>query len=213
MSYAAAAMAIVACPFCREMFEEGEESTCPVCGVALTAFEKLPPSHDAESEDGTPLAPEHEVLAPTYLRRGKGALAVLAVFGLFFFFIPWIHVTLPDTIDLTGFSLARRLGWTWGAAVSWVVLVPTVLSRRTIVQMRGARAAAAFLSSVPAVTIGILLARPPHSGLVPLRFEYGWAIWASLFVSIVATVWSLRLGGRIDDIQVSRGTSVGQSVH
>ncbi len=210
MSYAAVAMAIVACPFCREMFTEGEESACPICGVALTPFEKLPPSHDA---DDAPVAPEHELLPPTYLRRGKGALAILAVAGLFFFSLTWIHVTLPDTVELTGFSLARRLGWTWGAAVAWVVLVPTVLSRRSIVQMRGARAAAAFLSSVPAVTIAILLARPPHGGIVPLRFEYGWAIWASLCVSLVATAWSLRLGGRIDDIHVSRGTSVGQSVH
>ena len=213
MGYAAAAMAIVACPFCREMFEEGEVSACPICGVALAPFDKLPRSYDADAEDDTPVAPEHELLPPMYLRRGKGALAILAVAGLSFFFLTWIHVTLPDTAELSGFSLARRLGWTWGAAVAWVVLVPTVLSRRSIVQMRGARAAAAFLSSVPAVTIGILLARPPHGGIVPLRFEYGWAIWASLVVSVVATAWSLKLGGRIDDIHVSRGTSVGQSVH
>src|SRR4030088_2757356 len=86
LSYAEA-MALIACPFCREMFEEGEATLCPVCGVALTPFEKLPPSHDATSDDdGAPLAPESELLPATYMGRGKGVIAVLGLVGLALFF-------------------------------------------------------------------------------------------------------------------------------
>jgi hypothetical protein len=207
----AARVSLVACPFCREMFEEGELSSCPVCGVALTAFEKLPPSIEA-TEDGVPLAPEHEPFPFSYLGRGRGPLAILAVVGVALFFLPWIQMTLPDVRSITGFDLARRLGWSWGAAVAWVVLVPTVLSRRSIAQLRGARVAAAFLALVPAVTAAILLARPPRAGIVPIRITYDWPLFATLAVSAVAFAVSVRLGGRVDDIKVSRGTSQGQAL-
>ncbi len=203
---------LVACPFCREMFEEGEATACPVCGMALTALEKLPPSHDAR-EDEIPVEPEHEPLPVTYLGRGKGLLSALALLGLATFFFPWVHVTLPDIFDLSGFDMARRLGWSWGAAVAWVVLVPTVMSRRSIAQLRGARVAAAFLSAIPAATVAILLLRPPHSGLVPVRFTWGPALFATLAVSALAVALSFRLGGRVDDIRVARGTSRGQELH
>lgn len=215
----AARVALVACPFCREMFEEKEHRTCPLCGVGLTAFEKLPPSHDAQMEDGgIPVEPEHEPLPASYMGRGRGALTVLALVGLALFFLPWIRETLPETIAIRGFDLARRLGWSWGAAVAWVVLVPTVLSRRSIAQLRGARVAAAFLSAVPATTVGILLARPPQGvwvrgAFIAVRFAYDWPIFATLAVSVIAALFSLRLGGRVDDIKVSRGTSAGHSLH
>jgi hypothetical protein len=122
-------------------------------------------------------------------------------------------MTLPDIQTLSGFDLARRLGWAWGAAVAWVVLVPTVLSRRSIMQLRGARVAAVFLALVPAVTVAILLARPPHSTLVPVRFDWGWPMYATLGVSLLAAAVSLSLGGRIDDIETVRGSSAGQTLH
>jgi hypothetical protein len=211
---------LVACPFCREMFEEHEQRTCPLCGVALTAFEKLPPSHDALTDDGdgVPVAPEHEPLPASYMGRGRGVLPVLAIVGLVLFFLPWIDETLPQVVSIRGFDLARRLPWSWGAAVAWVVLVPTVLSRRSIAQLRGARVAAAFLSAVPAVTVGILLARPPQGVwvrgvFIPVRFVFDWPIFAMLGLSVIAALLSIRLGGRVDDIKVSRGTSSGQALH
>jgi hypothetical protein len=213
MGYAAA-VAIVACPFCREMFEEGEATACPICGVGLKALEKLPPSHDALAEDpGIPLAPEQELLPASYLGRNKGLLSLAGLLGIALFFLPWVHVTLPDLYTFSGFDLARRLGWSWAAGVAWVVLLPTVMSRRTIMQLRGARVAAAFLSAIPAVTIAVLLARPPHGGLVPVRFTYDWPLFATLVVSIVATALAIGLGGRLDDIEVARGTSRGQDLH
>src|ERR1043165_7407653 len=111
--YASASVGLVACPFCREMFEEGEASTCPVCGMALTSITKLPrPTYDI-SEDGVPIEPEREPLPITYMGRGKGVLALLGAAGLVLFFLPWAKVTLPDIFDLSGFELARRRGWCW----------------------------------------------------------------------------------------------------
>jgi hypothetical protein len=207
-------MALVACPFCREMFEEGEETHCPVCGVQLTSFSKLPPSPEAHDEEDVPLAPEEEALPSTYMGRGKGILGALGIAGLVIFFSPWLHMSLPYELTMSGFDIARtRLGWVWAAGVAWGVLVPTVLSRRSIVQMRGARVAAAFLSAIPGLTVSILLARPPKGGIIPLKFEYGWAVWATLLVSLVAIALSVRYGGRIDDIKLSRGSSKGQDLH
>src|SRR5207245_10007610 len=107
-----------------------------LCGVALTPFEKLPPSHDALHEDGIAVPPEHEPLPRGYMGRGKGALTALAFAGLILFFLPWIQMTLPEKVAISGFDLARRLGWSWGAAVSGVVLVRAVWSRRSIARLR-----------------------------------------------------------------------------
>ncbi|CAN5757283.1 hypothetical protein BH09MYX1_BH09MYX1_45070 [soil metagenome] len=195
------------------MFEQAEAKECPVCGMSLVAFDKLPPSIHGESEDGVPVEPAREVLPWTYSARGRGVLPLFAVVGLVLFMLPWVHITVPDDYRYSGFDLARKLGWSWGAAVSWVVLVPTVLSRRTIVQLRGARVAAAFLAAVPLVTTLILYLRPPHGGIVPLHFLYDPAFWITMALSVVAFAFALRLGGPVDDIAVKRGTSAGQTLN
>ena len=42
MGYALTSMrGLIACPFCREMFEPGEATACPVCGMKLERVEKL----------------------------------------------------------------------------------------------------------------------------------------------------------------------------
>ncbi len=213
MTYAPG-VSLLACPFCREMFEQGEQQVCPHCDVPLAAFEKLPRSHEAALDDhGIPVEPQHEPLRMTDMRRGKGATLLLAMLGLTFLFLPWVTVTLPDEATYTGFELARRLGWAWGAGCAWVVLVPTVLSRESIGQLRGARVVATFLSAIPAITVAILLARSPHRELVPVRFAWGWPTYATLFVSLAAVGVSLRLGGPIDDVRVTRGTSSGEMLH
>lgn len=207
-------MALLACPFCRDLFRQGERDKCAVCGVALVAFDKLPPSHEALAEDGSPLEPEREILPATYLRRGRGLLVGIALAGLVAFFLPWVQLTMPEIVALSGFALAQRLGWAWGAGVAWFILVPTVLSRRSILQMRGARVAAGFLSAVPGTTVAVLLARPPHGAHgVPVHFTFGPALFATLGLSIVALGAATALGGRADDIRLRRGSSAGQLVH
>jgi hypothetical protein len=206
---------LLACPFCREMFEEGEATACPVCGMELAKFEKLPLSLDAvHDEGGVPTAPELENLPWTFLGRSKGVLVALGIAGAVLFFLPWVQLTLPYIDSKSGFDLAhQRIGWLWAAFVGWTVLIPTVLSRRSIVQMRGARVAAAFLSAIPAVSVAILLAKPPHGGLIPIRYTWDWPIYGMLAVSLIAVTFAVRLGGRVDDIKVARGTSKNQNLH
>jgi hypothetical protein len=196
------------------MFSDDEHDKCPVCGVPLVAQSSLPLSDDALSEDGLPRQPEWDLLPVTYAGRGRAALTVLAVLGLVAFFLPWVHLTMPDIVSYSGFTLARRLGWAWGAGVGWFVLVPTVVTRRTIMHMRGARVAVSFLAAVPGTTAAILLGRSQQgSHLVPLHFTWGIGIYATLVLSVVAVGFALFFGGRVDDIKVRRGTSAGQMVH
>jgi hypothetical protein len=211
------AKVLLACPFCREMFDRRERRSCPVCGVPLVPLEKLAPATAAAlGDDDEELweAPEHRPLPWTYLGRGRAFLAILAVVGLGVFFLPWVRLTMPEWVDYSGFALARRLGWTWGPAVAWFVLLPTVLTRRSIMQMRGARVAAAFLCAVPGITAAILLLRPPHGVHgVPLRFTFGAGLYASLALSITGVLVGAVFGGRIDDIRLERGSSAGKLVH
>jgi hypothetical protein len=196
------------------MFPEGEQAKCPVCGVALVAHEKLSPSDEALAEDGVPRQPEWEPLPAAYIGRGRGLLVLLAVLGLAAFFVPWVNETLPDIVSYSGFALARRTGWAWGGGVAWFVLLPTVLSRRSVMHMRGARVAVSFLAAVPGVTAIDLLLRPPHgSHHVPLRFTFEWGLYATLALSVLAVGFGLFFGGRVDDLALRRGTSAGQVVH
>jgi len=181
--------------------------------MALTAAEKLPPSAAAEAE-GFVDPPEYQPLPATYMGRGRGMLVAFAFAGLVLFFLPWMRVTVPYDAEFSGFDMARRIGWAWAAGVAWFVLVPTVLSRRSIVQMRGARVAAAFLAAIPAMTALILLTRPPKGGLVPLHFTYGWPIWATLAVALATiAVAALRFGGRLDDLPTRASRTIGETLH
>lgn len=196
------------------MFEEGEAKACPLCGVELAKIEKLPLSHDALSEDGVAPNPHEEKLPFAYTGRMRGALVALAAFGLVLFFLPWIHTTLPSVETYTGFDVSKKLGWTFVAGVSWFVLLPTVLSRRSILQMRGARLASMFLSAIPMLTAAILIFHAPVGGpRIPLRFVYQWPIYGTLVAGALAVLASFAFGGRVDDIKVQRGTSAGQTLH
>jgi hypothetical protein len=186
-----------------------------VCAVALVPHDALPPSDEALAEDGIARQPEWERLPATYLRRGRGALALLAVLGLAAFFLPWVDETMPEIASHSGFDLAsHRVGWVFGAAVGWFVLLPTVLSRRSVMHMRGARVAASFLAAVPGVTALDLVLFPPHGNHgVPHRFTFEYGLYATLFCSVVAVGFGLFFGGRLDDLALRRGTSAGQVVH
>lgn len=183
--------------------------------MGLQKLEKLPPSIDALHEDGdVPALPHMEPFAWNYLGRGRGALVALGLVGIVLFFLPWVHLTMPYIDSKSGFDLAhQRIGWLWASFAAWMVLIPTVASRKNIFQLRGARVAAAFLSAIPGVAVTILLAKPPHGGIIPVRYTWEWAIYAMLLLSIAAVFVSVRLGGRIDDIKVARGTSKGEVVH
>jgi hypothetical protein len=209
-----------ACPFCREHFPRGERARCPTCGVALVRAEKLPPSslHDDEDEASALVSPLDERLPFAFAARNRGALALVALCGLVAFFLPWIHAYTPERLVFTGADVARRTGFSWAALVAWFTLLPLVLSRRTIRQMRGARLAVSMLGFAAAIAAGTLLANPPHSAeargiLVRLRFDWGYGLFVTLGLGLVAGLLGLRFGGRPDDIAVKTGTSAGQTVH
>ncbi len=156
-------------------------------------------SHDAMAEDdfGIPTQPHLEPLPWFEVRRGRGVLLAGAVLGLVAFYAPWVNMTSPEIHLLSGADLAKRSGWIWGAGVAWFVLFPMTLTRRSIDQMRGARVAAAFLSAVP------------------VRFEWGWGLYATLALGLIAVIAAVRFGGRIDDIKVARGAVArrGETLH
>jgi hypothetical protein len=199
LRYAAPAMGLVACPFCRELFERGEVAQCPICGLALTALEKLPLSHDASMLDGGTVTAADQLVQPwLYAKRGRMPLALCGIAGIAAFFLPWVSMSLPYEHSFNGLELAQRMGWSWAALAAWMVLVPTVFSRRTIYAMRRARVAAAFLASMPAVTCAVLLAKPPEGRMFTIHFEYAPFFWLTL----VATITALRFGGAATDATV-----------
>ena len=212
----AADVPLFACPFCREMFEKREARRARCAACPSSPFEKLPPSAEALDEDGIPAEPEREPLS-RHLPRAGARCAGGAGPGRPRRLLP--SVGPPHDARLVAsraFDLAQRLGWAWGAGVAWFVLFPTVLTRRTIMQMRGARVAASFLAAVPGMTAALLLARPPHGahGVPAAVHLRAWRLYA--------TLGPLAPGPRLRAVlrrprgrhpACGSGTSAGQVVH
>jgi len=229
LRYARRVSRLLACPFCRELFSQGEtDGVCPECGVKLEPMEKLPPSPEAMAEAmelvGS-VPPEDQRLPWSYWGRGRGALLLLALAGLGAFFAPWVDMTLPDEVSISGFDLARgRAGWLWGGAVAWFVSLPLVWTRRTVMQMRGVRV---IVTLFAAMTLGetlMLVSRPPGgNSLVPVALSWGWGLYASAAISLAGMYFGARFGGRLDTTQPAQSpadssdtgseTSAGKTLH
>jgi hypothetical protein len=200
-------MALIGCPFCQELFPEGEATNCPVCGVPLKPVEKLPPSYEARLAQAAELAkvaPEDRVVPFWYFRRGRGALVVVAILGLVAFFAPWVELHKPDETAYSGLALARaRGGWFFGAAAGWFVMIPLVITRRTVYKMRGVRIITATFAALSVVETVQLLLMPPHGNrFVSVEYDWGFGLYASLALGLAGMVLGARFGGRIDDIDV-----------
>jgi magnesium-transporting ATPase (P-type) len=217
MSYALSAPMtdLVACPFCRQLFEPGEASACPDCGLGLKDLGKLPPSYDARVEyPEEPIPPHMESLPWTYAGRNRALLLGLCVAGFAAFFAPWVHESAPELRDLTGYTLARMTGFFWAPAVAWFVLFPLVLTRRSIYKMRGARVAVAFLAGIALVTVVSLLAHPPRSAAFrPVHIEWQWGIYAAGAAGLAAVLAAFRFGGKLDDLPTVRARRGGETLH
>jgi hypothetical protein len=206
---------LVACPFCREMFEPNEARSCPVCGVALTPLSKLPPTRDASDESyEEPLPPHMETLPWSYVGRGRAALVAVALAGLALFFAPWVVETAPELRTMSGFAFAQKLGWIWAVGIAWFVMLPLVLTRRSIYKMRGARVAVAFLAAIVLTTVGVRLAIVPQSSaLRPVRFAWGFGLYGSGLVAIAAMAMATRFGGRLDDVPTKQRRRGDETLH
>ncbi len=215
---------LLACPFCREIFPAEEARQCPECGVALLPMEKLPPSLEAQqeaAERGEIAPPEYQRLPWTYFGRGRGPLLLLAMLGLAMFFAPWVEITSPSNAVLSGFDLARsRAGWLWGGAVGWFLMLPLVVTRRSVVDLRGVRVIAATFA---VMTLGeasmMLLMAPSQSRYVHTEYAYAWGLYGSGLVSLLGTFVAARLGGSLADLRDLSDlvsvpeTSSGQPLH
>ncbi len=194
--------ALFACPFCRTLYRRGEATTCTVCGVKLVPFESLPPSAEAASEadehgeSEPPVLPEDVKHPWNDFGRHRGALLLVGIAGFVLFFMPWVSIEMPESVVRSGFDLARgRAGWLWGGATGWLVLVPLVWTRRTIRSMLGVRPICALLAAMTLCEVGLLLARPPQGGRLPVAFEWAWGLYASGVVSLIGAVLAMRFGG------------------
>lgn len=198
------------------MFEAGEARTCPECGLTLTALSKLGPSYDAEILDpAEPIPPHMETLPWTFLGRGRGLLLALAILGLASFFAPWVHERAPELRTLSGFDLARKLGWLWASGVAYFVMIPLVLTRRSIDRMRGARLAVVFLAAIALLSAVMRLAipPPPTSVLRPVRFSWGIGLYVSGIISLCSLLAAARFGGRLDDIPTQEKRQGDETLH
>jgi hypothetical protein len=206
---------LVACPFCRQLFQPGEASACPDCGLGLKDLGKLPPSYDARIEyPEEPIPPHMETLPWTYAGRNRALLLALSVAGLAAFFMPWVHESAPELRVLTGYALARMTGFFWAPAVAWFVLFPLVLTRRSIYKMRGARVAVAFLAGIALVTVISLLTHPPHSAaLRPVRIEWGWGVYAAGALGLAAVLAAFGFGGKLDDVPTAQARRGDETLH
>jgi len=149
----------------------------------------------------------------------------VAAMGLAAFFSPWIELVSPYTESVSGFGLAARgAAWLWGGAVAWFVLIPLVLSRRTVRQMRGVRAISILFAAMTAAEVLMLVALPPRPNhYVAFEYAFGWGLYLSAALSVVGTWFAARFGGRLDDVEAipyidERGhkhveSSTGQVLH
>ena len=196
---------LVACPFCREMFEKGEARSCPECGLALRPLEDLPKAKviGGEVEE---VPPDEEILPWTYAGRGRGPLLLVAVLGvLAFVFLPWVHEKAPELIDLSGPQIASHLGWMWAPLVAWLVMIPLVLSRRSVFRMRGARVAVGFLAGMSLVTVVVRMAfKPAPNRIDPHIIEWGSGMYVTAGLALVAIGLAFVFGGRIDELSSSK---------
>lgn len=206
---------LVACPFCRQMFEPGEASACPDCGLGLKDLAKLPPSYDARLEyPEEPIPPHLQTLPWTYLGRNRALLLGLSLAGFALFFAPWVHETAPELQTLSGFGLAKISGFFWAPAVAWFVLFPLVLTRRSVFKMRGARVAVGFLAATVLLTIGNLLARPPAgSRYMPVHIQWSWGIFAAGAVALASLLAAFGFGGRVDDLPTRETRTGDETLH
>ncbi len=198
------------------MFEVGEARSCPECGLALEDITKLPkPAVSLDDEEPMEeIAPELEQLSWFYVGRGRGALTLIAVLGLGAFFLPWMQELAPELRTWTGLRFAQRLSWMWAPFASWCVLVPLVLSRRSIHTMRGARFAVGLMALIVVMTVIMrIVVVPQSSRFVPVRFEWSYGLWITLALGVAALVFAARFGGSSVDMPSSRQRHKDATMH
>jgi hypothetical protein len=204
LGYSGVMAVLLACPFCRKLYTSGEASACPDCDVALLPMSQLPTSLDAledEAEQGQLSLPENHPLPTLYMGRGRGLLLALSALGLFAFFLPWVELTAPESVVYSAFDLARgRAGFLWGGVVGWVVMIPLVITRRTIARMRGVRVVTVMFAAMTFTEALMLWLMPPHRGVTPLELHFRYGLFLSGAISLAGVAVATRFGGSLDNL-------------
>ncbi|MEN9577012.1 MAG: hypothetical protein RJA70_21 [Pseudomonadota bacterium] len=199
----------MACPFCRELFTEGELSVCPNCDIVLRPLADLPPSFEVREQQAAEweqTAPADRTFAWSYTGRGRALLLALSAAGLGLFFCPWVAISIPELATLSGFQLTTSRGfWFGGGAVGCLISIPLVLSRRTIVQMHGVRIVLTLFAATTLCQALLLALNPPHRGVIPVQYHWTWGFYASALISLLSVPVALRFGGRLDDVPETFG--------
>jgi hypothetical protein len=161
-----------------------------------------------------PIPPHMETLPWTFVGRNRLLLVAIALIGLACFFAPWVNETAPEIRDLSGFWFARKLAWMWAPGVAFFVMVPLVVTRRSIFKMRGARVAVGFLAAIVLVTVAIRIGFTPRpSPLRPVRFEWAWGLYATGAAGLAALVAALGFGGKLDDVPTNERAPRDATLH
>jgi hypothetical protein len=192
---------LLACPFCRQLFERAEAEQCPECELALLPLEHLPPalsSSEAEAAQWEATSPDDERRAWHDLGRGRGLLMGIALASLCAFaFTPWLEMSSPYALLRSGYALCRGpLGWLWGGAIAWLSTLALVASRRSINQMRGVRVILMLFSAMTWVEILMLMATSPSASRhVHFDYAWSWGIYLALALGVAGTIAAARFGG------------------
>jgi hypothetical protein len=191
---------LLACPFCRELFDAAEAERCPSCELALAPLEDLPPSFEVLEEQAAQWerdSPEEQRRAWLDLRAGRGMLLAIALASLASFgFAPWVAISAPTSELRTGYALAHGpLGWLWGGAAAWLVSSALVVSRRSLREMRGVRAILVVFAAMTATEVVLLACSSPRgSPSVHYTYEWRWGFYASFLLSCAGVLAALGFG-------------------
>ncbi len=199
-------VSIQACPFCREAFSRENIVKCPHCGLQLVGMDQLIPDQSLLEDDFEDLVPAHmETLPIFYLGRGRALYLLLSVIGMVLFFSPWVYELSPENQTLTGYDLATRLPWIWAFPTAYFVMIPLILSRRSIYKMRGSRVAVGFLSSMALLTVLLrYFLVPASSKFRPVHIEWAWGLFASGAVAMVSLAAAVWFGGNLVDLPTNQ---------
>jgi hypothetical protein len=213
---------LLACPFCRELFDRTEAERCPDCDIPLEPLHRLPPSYETSEEEAARwerTRPWDEPLPLQDFGRGRGALIGLAMASLVVFWLaPWVSVTSPYTALRSGYSLASGpIGFLWGGAMGWLSSIALALSRRTIAQMRGVRAVLMVFAAMTASEVAVLLMLSPSGERdVPIAYQWQWGLYAALVLSGLGVAVAARFGGALPPAspdQAGRSADAAPTVH
>jgi hypothetical protein len=188
-------VALVACPFCRELFSRDETDVCPHCDLSVVALESLGPSAEALAEM-PPLEQGDETLPWLSTAGQRGAVWLGSALGLGAFFAPWFAIEHPDEVMFSGLDLARgNAPWLWGGAIGYFLIFPLLLSRRTLNDLKRIRVITTTFAIMTACEVFVLWMKPPlESSYFRSGLEFMPAFGASGILSLLTAAASTFLG-------------------